>query len=62
MGAHLALWSLCIADRNAAAFLSPVLQGKKPIIDSRRHIVPIQVIDSKNPALLAQFICPNTVP
>ena len=59
MGRYLPLGSFCVAHRYTAAFLSPVLQGKKPVVYGPGHIVPIKIIHPENPALLTQFIRPN---
>ena len=59
MDRRLPLGPFCVAHRYTAAFLSPVLQGKKPVVYGLGHIVPIKIIHPENPALLTQFIRPN---
>ena len=48
------LRTVCVTDRNPAALLSPVLQGKKAIIDGRRHLfLAGEIIDTEDTAFLA---------
>ena len=43
-----------VTDRNPAALLSPVLQGKKTIVDGRRHLfLAGEIIDTEDTAFLA---------
>ena len=43
-----------IAYGNAAALLSSVLQGKKPVINRRSHIASVEIINAENAAFLVK--------
>ena len=43
-----------IAHGDAAAFLSPVLQGEKPVIDGSRHIFSVKIVHAEDAAFFLQ--------
>ena len=53
-GSHFPLRPRRIAHRDAAAFLSPVLQGKKAVIDRPRHVFSVKIIHAEDAAFLLQ--------
>ena len=46
-GKHPSLGTLCIAYRNTAAFLTPVLQRQKSVINGGRYITAIKIVNAK---------------
>ena len=52
VGYYFSFGTAGLTDRYAAAFLSPVLQRKKTIIDCRCDLPPLKVINAKDAALL----------
>ena len=50
------LGSLCIADCNAAAFLSAVLQSQKAVINRRCNVVSVKIIDAEHTAFFMNTV------